>query len=813
MSPEGSNQEPAEAAAESSPAGQPKPARTGHAVNVGRVGVLAVLLGIGTAVGVITAATASADNSAGNSSTASATRSSASDSTSGARTSRRLSSVGSRSAIPSATARSTKSTAPAASAPSLTVTPVTPSSTQATTPTGPTQTPIALPVLALASTKPDSTQRSSLTVPTTPDSAVSAVAPAAGPAPAAATAAPAASLFKLFTNKQQAATTQPLATAAKPLATATTTSSGDVVLEGESLTLNPTGSGSRYSDSTASGGSALLMSSKGTASATVSLPTSSQLVIRAKGDQYNGAPSMTVSLDGKAVATVNVSATSWTDYTVPVTTTAGTHTVSIAFTNDAYAGRGKDRNLRIDKITAIATPVPPSVSITDVAVAEGNSGTTSANFAVSLSKSSTTPVTVGYATADGTATAGTDYTPTSGTLTFAPGVTTQTIAVNILGDTTVEPNETFTLTLSNPTGATLARTTATATITNDDTAPNVVAPVAGDNTASLQAAFDALQPGQTLNLAPGTYQHSGVLTISTPNVTINANGATLQATNDTTSAVKITGNGVSLSNLNLTAPLTGSRYSNLDQNSLDIMADNVTVNNVTVTGSAAAGVFVYGASGFTLTNITVQNTRADGIHMTNGANNGHLDNITTKWTGDDGIAVVSYSADTGPCHDIVINSPTVNGTTWGRGISVVGGNNITYTNINVSATYAAGIYIASEGAPWYTTSVNNVQINGGTVTAANTSTDVVHGAVLIYAGNPATTINNVTISGLTIADTPTTAYRNTGIIVDAGKVSNITLTNITLKNTTLAPLLTSNVPAGSYTTSGWTRNGTPITLT
>ncbi len=522
---------------------------------------------------------------------------------------------------------------------------------------------------------------------------------------------------------------------------------------------------------------------------------------------------MTVSLDGKAVATVNVSATSWTDYTVPVTTTAGTHTVSIAFTNDAYAGRGRDRNLRIDKITAIATPVPPSVSITDVAVAEGNSGTTSANFAVTLSKSSTTPVTVGYATADGTGTAGTDYTPTSGTLTFAPGVTSQTIAVNILGDTTVEPNETFTLTLSNPTGATLARTTATATITNDDTAPNVVAPVAGDNTASLQAAFDALQPGQTLNLAPGTYQHSGVLTISTPNVTINANGATLQATNDTTSAVKITGNGVSLSNLNLTAPLTGSRYSNLDQNSLDIMADNVTVNNVTVTGSAAAGVFVYGASGFTLTNITVQNTRADGIHMTNGANNGHLDNITTKWTGDDGIAVVSYSADTGPCHDIVINSPTVNGTTWGRGISVVGGNNITYTNINVSATYAAGIYIASEGAPWYTTSVNNVQINGGTVTAANTSTDVVHGAVLIYAGNPATTINNVTISGLTIADTPTTAYRNTGIIVDAGKVNNITLTNITLKNTTLAPLLTSNVPAGSYTTSGWTRNGTPITLT
>ncbi len=62
-----------------------------------------------------------------------------------------------------------------------------------------------------------------------------------------------------------------------------------------------------------------------------------------------------------------------------------------------------------------------------------------------------------------------------------------------------------------------------------------------DSTASLQALFDNLKPGQTLTLnANTTYSHSGVLTIRVPNVTINGNGATLQATNDITSALSIT---------------------------------------------------------------------------------------------------------------------------------------------------------------------------------------------------------------------------------------------------------------------------------
>ncbi|MFN0143100.1 MAG: Calx-beta domain-containing protein [Mycobacterium sp.] len=128
----------------------------------------------------------------------------------------------------------------------------------------------------------------------------------------------------------------------------------------------------------------------------------------------------------------------------------------------------------------------PKVSIADVSVIEGNGEHAHFMFTATLDKASATPVSVGYATSNGTATAGVDYTPASGTITFAPGVTTQTVHVDIIGDTVVEPSETFTVTLSAPTGATIARATATGTIVNDDTAPQT-----GGTTAQWGNAFFA----------------------------------------------------------------------------------------------------------------------------------------------------------------------------------------------------------------------------------------------------------------------------------------------------------------------------------
>ena len=86
----------------------------------------------------------------------------------------------------------------------------------------------------------------------------------------------------------------------------------------------------------------------------------------------------------------------------------------------------------------------PSLSINDVTVTEGDAGTTNATFTVTLAPASGQTVTVDYATADGTATARPTTPRTSGTLTFAPGQTTQTVTVPVNGDLLDEINETFT---------------------------------------------------------------------------------------------------------------------------------------------------------------------------------------------------------------------------------------------------------------------------------------------------------------------------------------------------------------------------------
>ena len=98
----------------------------------------------------------------------------------------------------------------------------------------------------------------------------------------------------------------------------------------------------------------------------------------------------------------------------------------------------------------------PRISVGDATVTEGNAGAASATFTVTLSGPYSEPVTVAYASADGGATAGSDYQAANGTLTFAPGETSKTISVQIIGDRLPEPSETFVVNLSGPTNATMA---------------------------------------------------------------------------------------------------------------------------------------------------------------------------------------------------------------------------------------------------------------------------------------------------------------------------------------------------------------------
>lgn len=115
----------------------------------------------------------------------------------------------------------------------------------------------------------------------------------------------------------------------------------------------------------------------------------------------------------------------------------------------------------------------PLIGVDGASVAEGSEGQTDLPFIVSLDRPANSPVTVDYATRDVSATSGSDYTHTSGTLTFQPGETSAPVNVRVTGDVEVESDEALELTLTSPTGASLdaTREAAIGTILNDDAPP------------------------------------------------------------------------------------------------------------------------------------------------------------------------------------------------------------------------------------------------------------------------------------------------------------------------------------------------------
>jgi Calx-beta domain/RTX calcium-binding nonapeptide repeat (4 copies) len=148
-----------------------------------------------------------------------------------------------------------------------------------------------------------------------------------------------------------------------------------------------------------------------------------------------------------------------------------------------------------EAVTGVPKPV---VSVSSVSVAEGNAGTVSLTFAVTIANPTPLRVSVAYATSNGTATAGSDYTPTSGTLVLAPGQVSKEVTVPVIGDTTLEPNETVTLTISNPVNAVLGTATATGTITNDDVATASPGHYNGSIAGSGNIDFDVAADGHTI---------------------------------------------------------------------------------------------------------------------------------------------------------------------------------------------------------------------------------------------------------------------------------------------------------------------------
>lgn len=198
--------------------------------------------------------------------------------------------------------------------------------------------------------------------------------------------------------------------------------------------------------------------SQTTGTASVSFATSDGTATVADGD-YSASSGTLSFADGVATRTIAVDIAGDATF-------ESSETFSVTLSN-ASAGT------TIGQATATGTitndDAQPTISVDDVSVAEGDSGATPATFTVSLSNPSSQTITVDRGTASGTATPASDYTPLGNqTLTFAPGQVTQTVAVDVLGDTSVEIDETFVLAIYNAANATIADPQGTGTIVDDD---------------------------------------------------------------------------------------------------------------------------------------------------------------------------------------------------------------------------------------------------------------------------------------------------------------------------------------------------------
>ncbi len=242
----------------------------------------------------------------------------------------------------------------------------------------------------------------------------------------------------------------------------------------------------------------------------------------------------------------------------------------------------------------------PTLSINDVTVTEGNAGTVNATFTVTLSAASGQEVKVNYETANGTALQPADYTPITGTLTFAPGETTKTITVAVKGDTLDEANETFNINLATPLNATIADGVGVGTITDDDASPTLSindVTVTEGNAGTVNATFTvtlSAASGQEVKvnyetangtaLQPADYTPStGTLTFApgetTKTITVAVKGDTVDEANEAF-------------NVNLATPVNATIADGVGIGTItdDDASPTLSINDVTVTEGNAGTV-------------------------------------------------------------------------------------------------------------------------------------------------------------------------------------------------------------------------------
>ena len=465
--------------------------------------------------------------------------------------------------------------------------------------------------------------------------------------------------------------------------------------------------------------------------------------------------------DGAAKAPGDYTAKSGT-LTIPPGSTTGDILVTII--NDTKAEATERFYVNLSSPSANATisdnqgqctitdNVKAHITINNPTVAE-NAGT--AIFTVTLSLQAADDVTVNYATSNGTATAGSDYTATSGTLTIAAGETTGTISVPILEDSLVEPAETFNLTLSSASAnAIIDDPQGVCTISIDDKASISINDIVVNENVGNATFTVTLSSSATSNItvnyatangtavAPGDYTtKSGTLTITAGNTT---GTITVAVNNDTLIELAETF-FVNLSNPSALATISdnqGQATINVDEKT------NITINDITVNENAGNAVFTVTLSAAAADAVTVQyatanNTATSGSDYT--ATSGTLTIPAGSTTGSISVPIINDTAiELAETFFVNLSSPSAQANiTDSQGIGTINVDEkttITINDITVNENAGNAVFtVTINPVAQSAVSVNYATANG-TATAGSDYT-ATSGTLSIAAGSTTGTIS------------------------------------------------------------------------
>jgi hypothetical protein len=520
-------------------------------------------------------------------------------------------------------------------------------------------------------------------------------------------------------------------------------------------------------------------------------PTVAFNAASSSGSESVTAVTLPVSLSaasGRSV-TVNYAVTGGTatgggvDYTLAsgtLTFNAGTTTqnISVAIVNDTASEPSETIQVTLSSPSnaTLGTNTVHTYTILDndtlvsfgAASSSGAESATAVNIPVSLSNASSQTISVNYAVTGGTATGGgTDYTLASGTLTFAPGTTTQNIALSVNDDALNEANETVQITLSSPVNASLGATSVhTYTITDNDPAPNVAFNATSSSglenitAVSIPVSLNAAS-GQSVTVAyavtGGTATGGGVdYTLASGTLTFNA-GTTTQnisvtIVNDTASepseTIQITLSSPTNATLGTntvytytildndttvafgTATSSGSESAtavNIPVSLSNASSQTISVNYAVTGGTATGSGTDYTLASGTLTFAPGTATQNIALAVVNDALDENDETIQLTLSSPTNAALGAISVHT---YTITDNDPTP--TVGFNAASSSGLENITAVNIPVSLSAASGLSVSVAYA-----------VTGGSATGGGTDYTLANGTLTFAAG---TTSKNIAVT-------------------------------------------------------------------